>query len=295
MPEAQAIGDINWFYESLALFNSNYRDYLNTDTFLCESEQGSLLLDIRREAEFYYVLRVILKHFYNTVAAAFTLRDHAYALYNTVYKPKNEFTDYKQLVSQTFTDDNVVQFIHDIRNYMSHVKLLPVAHVLYWDTVKGEIRQIVLSKASLLEYGTWKALSKALITEYDGENIPLKPLLIQYAQRINSFYSLVRAKQQEIHEKDLLKIDEIRVGFFASHSDQAIQMITNELPLVFTGYRSVYDILEKYLFGNEQLVLYDKTIPADKRIEAVITLINSRIKLPENLKMQLLQLPNEII
>ena len=160
--------------------------------------------------------RELSRHIHNFAASSKTLVDHTRVFLEENYSKTEVATSVKTKIANTFTNDPVSKFVHDLRNYMLH-KGLPNSHMflsLQQDPAKPELGAtlttgIRFDTKSLSEWSGWTTGAKQYL-EQNKEHIDIHQFTEEYLIRVNEFHSWLESLLREHHSADIAHLQKLQ-------------------------------------------------------------------------------------
>lgn len=146
----------------------------------------------------------INRRLYNYVTARMTLRDHTItelkhlglwdesAWYRDVYLPKLKTI----LVKDSFA------FLQDLRNFVSHNRVLPISAGIS-SGHDGEINQHISLDVERLKWDRWGAGAKRYL-DGQGERIDISQLVSDYRAAVDEFYKWLPDELMRLHSNEII-------------------------------------------------------------------------------------------
>lgn len=153
------------------------------------------------------------RRFSNYLMSAFAVRDHWFAIRDEYYAGTKALVEINYLSAETFENNELSQFMQDLRNYVTHKGYPSVSKELSFGS--GTIaNDIYFDKSQLLKFKSWKSLSKKYL-EKMGDRAKLIDLVTAYSELINNYYSELMKILLLFHKEDMdeLKAYKSRYGF----------------------------------------------------------------------------------
>jgi len=172
--------------------------------------------------------RELSRHIHNFAAASKTLVDHTRVFLEENYSKTEVATSVKTKIANTFTNDPVSKFVHDLRNYMLH-KGLPNSQMFLsfqQDPAKPELGAILTTgirfdTESLSEWSGWTAGAKQYL-EQNKEHIDIHQFTEEYLTRVNEFHSWLENLLREHHSNDIEHLQELQNLYAEARSKTTI-------------------------------------------------------------------------
>lgn len=197
------------------IFNINHKELLaNIEQF--KKPESLLLWDVRNKKEMDFFLKEVTRQLHNFVAGAKTFVDHTRIIAKELYENTEFWTEYETQVKQQFVLNPLVQFVHDLRNYILH-RDLPLAFASLTFEINWSLR---ISLKDMRKWKEWKPLSKQYINSKDDELIEY--VINDYSKSIFSFHDWLYDRQLEIHKEAFDETNKIK--FSIENSSWHIKM-----------------------------------------------------------------------
>ncbi len=225
------------------------------------------------------LLDEIIRMTHNFVASAMSLVDHTRIFYKKSYEKNDRFPDYQAKIDDTFTNDNLVQFVHCLRQYCQHYRSPNISVEESWN--QGDQRpkrSIKLLKRDLNTFSGWNSKAKNYLMGED-EKIDLISVIDIYKDKILNFHSWLRKRQGEIHAAE-----------FKVLRDKEKEVLVAQIVMFLNGAlkndRMQYSGEDEIFYGiftskdYEELEAYSWDSPA--RSKRAIELLKQRLDVPED-------------
>lgn len=199
---------------SFYIFNINHNDMVEVITLFQRKDVGNAMLKVAAEHQSKQklegVFREIVRRLHNFVAAAKTLVDHTRIIANELYVEKDFLLVYEKEVKERFVDNPLVQFVHNLRNYILHVGL-PVALITYsLDGETGEMNNsITVDIEKLRAWKGWTGVSRRYVDEAK-RNEELEQIIKTYTATIVDFHQWFYKKNLEFHAEAFEQTEKLR-------------------------------------------------------------------------------------
>lgn len=153
------------------------------------------------------VTNLLTRRLINHVGTISLLVDHTRN--ENKYLEKNGINiGYKDKVNECFICNPNTQFVHGLRNYVIHNKIIKPEIISYVIDNELNISILTLSTEKLLESGTWKSYARKYIIE-NNPKINLKTCLIEYYNQQKIFFNWFKLEFRKIFEKEILYCEKI--------------------------------------------------------------------------------------
>lgn len=188
------------------VFGANYREL--RDAIRLPQEPDTLMEMWSREKvpEMLSTLREIMRLLHNFVAAAKALVEHTRIVIRKWYVGTEFLEKYNTEVKVRFADNDVTQFIEELRNYTLHYALPLTNATLHIDRNPdtnefNAEHAFTLNKDVLLYWNGWTKSYEFIKSAPEG--IKIEPLITTYYEEVKSFHEWVRQSLTQIHQKEL--------------------------------------------------------------------------------------------
>ncbi len=139
------------------------------------------------------------QYIFNFLASASALTDLSRKTMN-YYKGTDLYEKYQIMVKEAF-DNDLSQFVRNLRNYQTHYQLVFPYTVKSLDDNK--LWDVVLISKDLLKYpDQWNARAKKFINK-NGEEVNVNKVFAEYNCLVDAFYMWLYAKLDEYHKYDI--------------------------------------------------------------------------------------------
>ena len=247
---------------SLDIFLDSTSDLMKSiDLFIEESGIPGFWARPKKE-QFNRLELSIRRGVFSTLTSAMSLVDSSRNISRIIILP-----DYQLRIRNTFKNSEEHTFIKDLRNFISHCRMIEVDWKVSWSR-EGKHTQFLLEPEKLLCWNGWKPLTRKFIKEsLDG--IDLKILFGDYKTRVEKFHFWFHASIEKLAQPELSEYRrcERLLNKFAFKSFWDVmfqQVIRNEKinPYQYLGY-----YLNKSELDEVLLLSMNSQIQVDRIIE----------------------------
>ncbi len=148
------------------------------------------------------------RRLHNFVASAKMLVDHTRIIARELYEETTFWNEYDLQIETRFKSNQVVQFVHDLRNYTLHYKLpTPRARIRF---TQGEDfdTSLRLDMNALQRWNGWSSTARRFFREM-GDDEELFKIVNSYTEAVTGFHDWFYNKQIELHQKDFKETDDL--------------------------------------------------------------------------------------
>ena len=202
---------------ALNIFEGNFTDLQKACAIAEDARTGVKLIHTAQDGEGYRLHMEIARFFHNFLASAKTLVDHTRCFMEDHYESTSLKRVYEERVVNNLSQDQLVKFIHDLRNYMLH-KGLPAVRMSVNATRIPETNSfdfsttVSLNKETLLLWKNWTQQSRAFLKEAD-EHLKISDISKSYGEKILSFYRWFDTLLAEHHKDDLVELKKLQDAY----------------------------------------------------------------------------------
>ena len=147
-------------------------------------------------------LKEVTRRLHNFVASANMLVEHTRIIAKELYEETVFWSEYDRQIETRFKSNQVVQFVHNLRNYTLHYKLpTPFARIRF---IQGEAdfdTSLRLNMVVLKQWKGWSPTARKYLRDV-GAKEELSKIVNSYADTIMDFHDWFYNKQIELHQKD---------------------------------------------------------------------------------------------
>jgi len=287
MPEFKLIQRIRTLSNSLEIFKGNHAELRKLLTIHSDMPKALSLFDVKNTHLLYALQRQVLRLLHNFVAAATSLIDHTRILYNDLYKGKEDFPEYATEVKEHFAKKPLASFVVGLRNYCQHYEPPPVlSQMLYKQKPPVFECRLKLKKFDLERFSSWKSPAKKFLAAQQ-DDIDLLEVVDKYYLLVMDFYSWFGKRQDEIHSEEFARVNAKRKEIVELVIPDIIQgELANPTKDADAPDKSFTAILDTKDW--EQLKKYP--VNSLQRRKMLITFLEKRMQLNENMKQQINQI-----
>jgi hypothetical protein len=282
---------------SLNIFQMNALELMEATRKVRDPDVGLFLMAEDNKEAGQQAHRELSRHIHNFAASSKTLVDHTRVFLDENYSKTEIIISAQTKIINTFANDPVSKFVHDLRNYMLH-KGLPNSNMFLsfqQDPAKPELGAelttgIRLDTKSLLEWSGWTAPAKKYLVQND-EYIDIHKFTEEYLLRVNEFHSWLTKLLHLHHETDISHLQELqRLHEIETNQPTGIhpQQPTAQTELIHTTNsqpdedfcflpetsKSINNTSDVLLFKVRKLSIQGKTpdkFPSERLVSATIT------------------------
>lgn len=151
-------------------------------------------------------LNEVTRRLHNFVAAAKTLVEHTRIITRELYGDTEFWKEYDAEVTQRFTLNPAVQFVHKLRDYILH-RDLPVTSARL--SLTDFDSSLLISIEKMRDWDSWTGLSRQYVnTAKDQEKI--EDIVRAYTESVISFHSWFYDRHVELHEEAYAETERLR-------------------------------------------------------------------------------------
>ena len=195
------------------IFELNTRELFDIAEIICDPDGGLYLISTENKEAGRQAHREINRRMHNFVASAKSLVDHTRVFMNKNYKNSTILEEYNKKISKELSSNPIVQFIHDIRNYILH-KELPPSRMFFEAKPANDGSGHIFSTGvyfdvnDLLSWNKWNTHSLNYIKKHN-DKIHIKDVCSKYRDIISNFHSWLNKKQFDFHVTDIEELAKI--------------------------------------------------------------------------------------
>lgn len=187
---------------SLKVFGGNYKDLIS----LIDAIQDYKFYLRQKSANTVGLLQSdLIRLLHNYLASAISLVDHTRSYVKKWHADDVFKLAYEDKVKSYFIDDKVARMTSDLRNYLLH-RGFPSSTIRETFFVGASLPpdvRIIFKSSSVYDWKGWSKKSKEFISCNDGF-FELRPLILEYREKISGFYTWFDLELNLLHEKELL-------------------------------------------------------------------------------------------
>jgi hypothetical protein len=250
-PQFSRLMELDRFSNSLRIFEANYRELDRLMWFVCESEPGSHLFRRENGSAWEQAMHEVVRLLQNFVASVSALVDHSRRLYSRLYQTERTFTEYSEEVRKRFSENTLVQFVHNLRNYCLHYRTPRVGTTMTLVDIQNElfIRRITLGTKDLAEF-EWNAAAHKFL-ETAGKEVDVRSVLRDYHSEIEGFYNWFAEKARTIHATDYATVSAYYAEQLKGRSERNVEALTERLRAFECGVGSIVDTLSPFMTPSD--------------------------------------------
>lgn len=189
---------------SAYIFKTNHDELIQRIEYF-KSPEAMLLWDVRNNAQMEQFLKEVTRLLHNFVASAKTLVEHTRIIARGMYESTEFWKEYESQIAQQFTSNPLVQFVHELRNYILH-RDLPVTFASL--TPKHE-SLLKISIQTLREWDGWRVVSRQYMNTA-SEDEKIEDIVRAYTNTIINFHDWFNDRQLELHKEAFKEANELR-------------------------------------------------------------------------------------
>ncbi|MDD5746310.1 MAG: hypothetical protein PHO30_03500 [Candidatus Omnitrophica bacterium] len=216
---------------SLDIFLDSTADLMESiDLFIKESEVSEFWTRPKKE-RFNKLELSIRRGVFSAIASAMALVDNSRNI-----SKKFTLPDYQSRIHNTFENNEEHRFIQDLRNFVSHFKMIEVDWRVSWSG-EGKHTQFLLQQKKLLCWDGWKPLARKFIEE-SLEGIDLKILFENYKTRVEEFQFWFHTEIERFSQAELFEY-------------RRYERLLNKFE-----FKSFWDVIFKQIMRNKKIDPY---------------------------------------
>lgn len=202
---------------TLNVFQGNWSDLQKTCDLIENPHSGLRLMHADMEQGNHLAHMEALRHFHNFLAAAKSLVDHTRFFIEDHYAGTPMQDAYKQKIECDLSQDPLVKFVQDLRNYMLHRELPDSSMSINVSTIENSIAKnltttITIDKASLLAWSGWTKPSLKHLNSADAR-ISIPSISTPYGEKILNFYRWFDSKLAKYHQTEIDEFKKIQLEY----------------------------------------------------------------------------------
>ena len=171
-PGGKIFKKIEEIERSLYIFDGNFRDLLiDIDEF--SKAENLVFFDVSNKEKLDRILIEIARRLHNFVAAAISLVEHTRKIISELYIDTAFMSEYQSELEKRIITNELIQFVHDLRNFTLHYELPPVGANLDLNKIQ---HKLIIDVESFKEWDNWKSLPKKFLAS-QSSNIFLRDLV----------------------------------------------------------------------------------------------------------------------
>ena len=207
---------------ALNIFEENFNEIQKTCAVIEDAKAGVKLIHTAQQGEGYRFHMEVARLFHNFLASAKTLVDHTRCFMEDHYEGTLLKQNYDRRVADHLSQDQLIKFVHDLRNYMLH-KGLPTVHMSLDATRIPEtnsfkvLTTVIINKEKLLLWEKWTQLSRAFLEEAE-EHLKISNITSAYSNKILSFYQWFDTQLVEHHKDDIAELEKLQIACTAAEA-----------------------------------------------------------------------------
>jgi hypothetical protein len=153
-------------------------------------------------AELIPALREIGRRLHNYVAAVKTYVDHSRRVVEDVYEGQPFLIEYTDQVAQRFTNDGLIRFVHDLRNYTLHRDLpMSIMQISFDGPTQTMETQVMIDIEALSVWDKWTSKSREYMAGI-GEKASLRGILTRYMTSVEDFRDWFKKRRKELFAEE---------------------------------------------------------------------------------------------
>ena len=188
---------------SFYIFKAN-RDELFRSIAYFKNPEAMHLWDVRNNAQMDRFLSEVTRQLHNFVAAAKTLVEHTRIIMRELYEDTEFWKEYESEISQRFTLNPLVQFVHKLRDYMLH-RDNPVTSANLSFEFDSSLR---ISIKEMRAWDSWTSLSRQYVNTANDE-VKIEDIVVSYTDVIIGFHNWFYDRHIEIHKAAYQEAEEL--------------------------------------------------------------------------------------
>lgn len=200
---------------SINIFNINTIELLELISHINDPNEGVniLMQDNRQGSD--QLHREINRKIHNFVASAMTLVEHTRNFMREFYSETNILKDFENQIKSELSQDTLIKFIQDLRNYMVHNGLPPTQMFMeFKNHMDGSGAGITTTGVrirtdKLLEWSRWTNSAKEYLQSI-GEFIDIYTMTTEYHSKILEFHDWLNAALENYHHTDLEQFEALQ-------------------------------------------------------------------------------------
>jgi hypothetical protein len=189
---------------SAYIFKTNHDELVQRIEYF-KSPEAILLWDVRNNAQMERYLKEVTRLLHNFVASAKTLVEHTRIIARDMYESTEFWKEYESEIARRFTSNPLVQFVHDLRNYILH-RDLPVT---FASLTTEHDSLLKISIHTLREWNGWRGLSRQYVNSI-GDDEKIEDIVGAYTDAIINFHNWFNDRQLELHKEVFKEAEELR-------------------------------------------------------------------------------------
>lgn len=213
MPEFDIIQSIKHLNHNVDVFNVNTAELLEAVRFgTNENNHYHLFGMINRKKLEWYQLE-ICRLLHNFIASSYSLKE-TFDAFAKRYKKTNEnfLREYYQ-ERDNLKNIPVYEFVYGLRIYIQHIKIPNIINETNWTRDTNELNQkVLLDKSPFNDFNRITEIGKKFLDSFET-NINIETMVVEYYSTIQKFINWVFQKLQQIHQDDLLKLNNKKKEF----------------------------------------------------------------------------------
>lgn len=194
---------------STNIFRSNYAELKQACEVIERPDVGIKLFSDEHRHAGIEVHMEVMRLFHNFLAAAKSLVDHTRAFVDENYGKTSLSDAYADKVRTVLSEDLLVRFIQDLRNYMMHKGLpggsMSLSVKRQSDDTFAIESTVSIKRDDIAGWNGWTKLSRTYLASASDE-IKISDLARDYAQRIEAFSDWLDKAIRKHHAQDIREL-----------------------------------------------------------------------------------------
>jgi hypothetical protein len=202
--------DIDEIDRALFILDGNFGELMSIINRF-GSRETWVYFDVRNRNQLERYLLEIARQIHNFVAASKTVVDQSRRVIEKRYIGTDFQSEYEARITQELLESGPIQFVHDLRNFILHRSIPPVAAVLDLNKIS---HRLILDVPQLQKWKGWCNVSKDYLAN-TNEGVDLADTVNAYMEVVRHFHDWRFARQSEIHKaqfEDYNRLDSLRKG-----------------------------------------------------------------------------------
>lgn len=258
---------------SINIFNINTIELLELISHINDPNEGvNILMQNNRQGSD-QLHREINRKIHNFVASAMTLVEHTRNFMREYYSETEIFKDYENKIKDELSQDTLIKFIQDLRNYMVHNGLPPTQMFMEFKSLMDgsgtgiTTTGIRIKTDKLLEWSRWTNLAKEYLQSL-GEFINIYTMITEYQSKILEFHNWLNVALENHHHTDLEQFEALQSisrlnNPSLSQSNNNVNMVeknSEDFFLISQDQKQELETLASFLIENIE-ILNTQSIP----------------------------------
>lgn len=166
----------------------------------------------------------VVRLFHNFLASAKSLIDHTRVFVEEHYEGTPLMQAYQQKIDADFTNDMLMKFIQDLRNYMLH-RALPEGSMSFSITrnpdtnAQDMMSTIYIDKKGLLTWSKWTKPSLSFLYAAD-DKIRISQISAAYGERVLGFTEWFDKRLHKHHETDIEAFEKLHKEYLTAEQQE---------------------------------------------------------------------------